>query len=103
MLKLTDQAAQQIRHSAEQNGMSHLALRIAAKKNPDGTIDYLMGFDEIKEEDILLTSKEVALVIEEMHEELLSGTVIDFVELEPGDFRFIFMNPNDANYTPPVE
>jgi iron-sulfur cluster assembly protein len=42
-------------------------------------------------------------VIEEMHKELLSGTVIDFVELEPGDFHFIFMNPNDANYTPPVE
>lgn len=103
MLKLTTQAAQQVLHSAEQNGMKGLALRIAAKKNADGTIQYLMGFDEIKEEDVLLTSKEVDIVIEEMHKELLSGTVIDFVELEPGDFRFIFMNPNDANYTPPIE
>jgi len=24
------------------------------------------------------------------------GTTLDFVELEPGDFRFIFINPNEA-------
>jgi iron-sulfur cluster assembly protein len=32
---------------------------------------------------------------------LLNGTTIDFVEIEPGKHHFIFMNPNDANYTPP--
>lgn len=103
MLKLTDQAAQQIRHSAQQTNMENMALRIAAKKNPDGTIHYMMGFDDIKEEDVLIHSKEVDIVIDELHKELLGGTVIDFVELEPGDFRFIFMNPNDANYNPPTE
>jgi iron-sulfur cluster assembly protein len=34
---------------------------------------------------------------------LLEGTLLDYVELEPGDWRFTFMNPNDANYTPPPE
>jgi iron-sulfur cluster assembly protein len=28
---------------------------------------------------------------------------LDYVELTPGDFRFIFMNPKDANYSPPKE
>ena len=33
---------------------------------------------------------------------LLEGTTLDYVELEPGEHQFIFMNPNDANYTPPA-
>jgi iron-sulfur cluster assembly protein len=26
---------------------------------------------------------------------------MDYVELEPGSWQFIFMNPNDPNYKPP--
>jgi iron-sulfur cluster assembly protein len=32
---------------------------------------------------------------------LLSGMTLDFVEIEPGSFQFIFMNPNDPEFTPP--
>jgi iron-sulfur cluster assembly protein len=35
--------------------------------------------------------------------ELLKGATLDFVELEPGQFNFIFMNPNDPEYVPPKE
>ena len=35
--------------------------------------------------------------------ELLNGTVLDYVELESGQFNFIFMNPNDPHYQPPTE
>ena len=28
---------------------------------------------------------------------------LDYVELEPGAFQFIFQNPNDVNYAPPSE
>ena len=34
---------------------------------------------------------------------MLRGATLDFVELEPGDFQFIFLNPNDPNYVPPVK
>ena len=40
-------------------------------------------------------------MISETSRPLLEGTTIDYVELEPGEFQFIFMNPNDANYSPP--
>ncbi len=26
---------------------------------------------------------------------------MDYVELEAGTYNFIFLNPNDANYSPP--
>jgi len=31
---------------------------------------------------------------------LLRGTIIDYVELDPGKFEIIFVNPNDPNYKP---
>jgi iron-sulfur cluster assembly protein len=32
---------------------------------------------------------------------LLDETVLDYVELEQGDFQFIFLNPKDPSYKPP--
>ena len=55
-----------------------------------------MGFDNARKGDLALTSEGIALVVAEEHRDLLAGMTLDFVELEPGDFRFIFINPNDA-------
>lgn len=103
MFKLTEQAAEQVRKSAEAGGTSGLALRIAASRNADGAIDYRIGFDDIGEGDTHLTSEGIDIVIGQTDRELLNGTVMDYVEIEPGEFRFIFMNPNDPNYSPPTE
>ena len=103
MFKMTQRAAQQVFHSAKESHMEGLALRIAAKRLPDGSIEYGMGFDDIHEEDILIHSKGVEIIFDATHKELLSGTVMDFVELEPGDFQFIFLNPNDPHFVPPQE
>jgi len=67
-----------------------LALRIAAKVDPDGSLQYGMGFDEPKDEDMRLDLAGVAIVIGGESQELLSDTVLDFVELTPGEFNFIF-------------
>lgn len=103
MFKVTQRAAQQIVHAAKESQTEGLALRIAAKRHSDGSIEYGIGFDQSHEEDILINSKGVEIVFDTLHQELLSGTVMDFVELEPGDFRFIFLNPNDPNFIPPQE
>lgn len=95
MIKVTPQAAEQIRQAATQNDAEALFLRIAARRGVDGSIQYGMGFDEQSEEDQLVNSEGVTVIIAPGHEELLSGAVLDFVELNPGDFRFIFINPND--------
>ena len=42
-----------------------------------------------------MPSEGVALVVAPAHLDLLDGMTLDYVELEAGDFRFIFINPND--------
>lgn len=103
MFKVTPQAAQQVKFAAEQGGTSGMALRLAAQQRPDGSIDYRMGFDEATEDDIRFDSEGVQIVIAPEFVPLLDTATLDFVELEPGDSQFIFLNPNDANYAPPVE
>lgn len=102
MITITPEAAKQIRHSAKEGHLEGLALRVAAKRNDDGSIHYGMGFDdEGREEDLRFTSEGIDVVIAPVSIDLLTGTVIDFVELDSGERNFIFMNPNDPNFTPP--
>ncbi|MEJ2142526.1 MAG: iron-sulfur cluster assembly accessory protein [Gammaproteobacteria bacterium] len=104
MIKVTPEAAKQITESAKQAQSEGLALRIAAKRKDDGTIDYMMGFDDANyDEDIEVTSEGVKLVTGADYVELLNGMTIDFVEIEPGQYNFIFLNPNDPSYQPPSE
>ncbi len=104
MITVTPSAAGQIRLSAKQGQMDGLAMRIAATRNPDGSIHYGMGFDDNRlEGDIHITSQGIDVVVSGSSMLLLSGTTLDYVEIEPGLFQFIFMNPNDPNFTPPDE
>ena len=103
MITLTPAATAQIRLSAEQGDMQGLAMRIAAKRNPDCSIHYAMGFDDnLIEGDSHIDADGVEVVISEASLGLLEGMTVDYVEIEPGTFQFIFLNPNDANYSPPA-
>ena len=103
MFKVTKAAAGQIRDSAQSGDAEELALRIAASRKSDGAIEYQMGFDEVGIDDVLLNSRGVDVVFANAQKELLNGTVLDYVEIEPGAFRFIFRNPNDPHYRAPAE
>lgn len=104
MITVTPPAAEQIRLSARQGRMEGLAMRIAATRNPDGSIHYGMGFDDNElEGDVHITSQGITLVVSGSSMLLLSGMTLDFVEIEPGSFQFIFLNPNDPTFTPPPE
>jgi iron-sulfur cluster assembly protein len=103
MFTVTKAAASQIRTSAHHSDTEELALRVAASRKSDGAIEYQMGFDEVGVEDVLLNSRGVDVVFASAQKELLNGTVLDYVEIEPGQFRFIFMNPNDPHYQAPTE
>jgi iron-sulfur cluster assembly protein len=96
MFTLTSTAAQQILKAAQESGAENLALRVAARMEPDGSIGYGMGFDDTGDNDMRLQIEDVAVVIAEHHIQLLEDTVLDFVELEPGDFNFIFINQREA-------
>jgi iron-sulfur cluster assembly protein len=103
MITITPRAADQIRWSAQQSQSETLALRIAARITPEETIDYGMGFDVIQEDDIRIASQGIQIIVAPGGQELLHGVMIDYVELEPGEWQFIFHNPNDPNYKSPKD
>ena len=103
MITLTPEAAKQIRLSAKESNLEGLPLRLAATRNPDGSLHYGMGFDDVKEMDTTYTSEGVDIIVSEVSRDLLNGMTVNYVELEPGKYQFIFENPNDPNYTAPTE
>ena len=103
MLKLTIEAAEQIRRAATDSDVDKLALRVAAKRGADGAIEYGMGFDAERAKDLQFLSEGVTILVSPHSKELLMGTVLDFVEIEPGEFQFIFINPADAAAPPTAE
>jgi iron-sulfur cluster assembly protein len=96
MFTLTSAAAQQIQKAAQDSGSHDMALRVAARMEPDGSIGYGMGFDDTGDNDMRLEIEDVSVVIAEHHVQLLEDTVLDFVELESGEFNFIFINQREA-------
>ncbi|MCB1786780.1 MAG: iron-sulfur cluster assembly accessory protein [Chromatiaceae bacterium] len=103
MFKVTPQAAKQVKVAAEQGGTVGMALRLAAQQRADGSIDYRMGFDEATEDDIRFSTEGVQIVMAPEYVPLLDAATLDFVELQPGEAQFIFLNPKDPNYVPPAE
>jgi iron-sulfur cluster assembly protein len=101
MFKVTEAAADQVRRAAQQSGTEGMALRLAARQKADGSIDYLMGFDDAKEDDIRFNTEGVEIIMAPEDAPLLDQTVMDFVELDEGQHQFIFLNPKDSGYVPP--
>jgi iron-sulfur cluster assembly protein len=94
MFTMTPGAAEQIRVAAEMQD-DNPALRVAARIDDDGQMSYGMGFDEERENDLILECEGVRLLISPLSQGLLEDTTLDFVELRPGEFQFIFINPKD--------
>lgn len=104
MFTVTPAAAEQIRNSAKQGQMEGMPLRIAARQDPDGSLQYAMGFaDAQTDEDLSTVSEGITIVISPSSYEFIKGTTLDYVELEQGQHHFVFMNPNDPSYVPPTE
>ncbi len=103
MFKLTEAAAKQVQVAAREGGAEGMALRMAAQRTEDGSIQYLMGFDEGSEADFRASSHGVTVLIAPEYLPLLNGATMDYVEMEQGEHRFIFLNPNDDNYIEPIK
>lgn len=101
MITVTPQAAAQIAKSAQQAGTDSACLRLAARLDDKGVIEYGMGFDDKAEGDTQVVSSEVTILVAPGSVELLSGATLDFVEINSGEWRFIFINPNDPSHKAP--
>ena len=96
MISLTPEAAAHIRDSATQGQMADLPLRVAVTRREDGSFHYALGFDDInRQDDHKFESEGIEIVVAPQSMELLTGTIIDYVDLE-GSKEIIFINPNDA-------
>ncbi|HMM87202.1 MAG: HesB/IscA family protein [Gammaproteobacteria bacterium] len=94
-LDVTDAALEQIRTAALQGRAVGMALRVAARRAGDGSIDYGMGFDDTHDDDEPLQFDDVTVVVAQGSRDLLRGTTLDWVEIAPGERRFIFIPPRD--------
>jgi len=101
MITVTPQAAEQIARSAQQAGPGEACLRLAARLDDKGVIEYDMGFDDTAEGDTKVAANGVTLLISPGSVELLTGATLDYVEINPGEWRFIFINPNDPSHKAP--
>ncbi len=100
---LTERAAVRIQEQLPKDEEG-VALRLAARRLEDGSFHYAMGFDDQhREGDQRFSVQKIPLVIGADSLALIRGMTVDFAELEPGETRFVFLNPNDPAYKPPTE
>lgn len=103
MFTLTPAAAEQIiRAAAEQStGNRPPMLRVAAKYDEhDGELVYGMGFDDQRDDDLVVDGGGINILIAPRSQPLLEGTTLDFTEVQPGEFQFVFFA---SCATPPAE
>ncbi len=104
MIKVSESAYQQILRSMEKGDAQGLGLRVAARKEKDGGFQYAMGFDEIKDDDVVTEERDVKIVYAQSMAPLVQGMTIEFDVVEGADEpQFIFLNPNDPAFVPPSE
>lgn len=102
MIIITPQAAEQILKSAQQQAdLKEVYLRLAARLGDEGSIEYGMGFDDKAEDDLQVVAHGIKVLISPGSVELLAGATLDYVEINPDEARFIFINPNDPSHKPP--
>ncbi len=95
MISLTPEAAEHILDSAKQGNMANMPLRVAVTRREDGSFHYALGFDDInREDDHKFESEGIQIVVAPQSMALLTGTIIDYVDLD-GSKEIIFINPND--------
>ena len=96
MINLTPSAAAQIAEATKQAGADNMALRIAARVNDAGMLEFGMGFDEERNNDTTVESNGVTLLVNGSSAQYLEGITIDYTEVAPGESRFVFMMPNQG-------
>jgi iron-sulfur cluster assembly protein len=96
MLTLTAAAIAQVRAALAAADDQNLALRAAARMT-DGGIEYALGLDEPRDQDVeVLIDETITVLVSPPSAALLDATVIDFAEVEPGDPRFVFFRAEAA-------
>lgn len=87
MFTLSPAAAEAIVRAADSDPV---CLRIAAKIDDDGELVYGMGFDDEREDDLVIESHGLILLIAPPSQPHLETALLDFVEVHAGEYQFVF-------------
>jgi iron-sulfur cluster assembly protein len=93
MFTLSTVAAEQVSRAAQEQP-DNPALRVAAKFDVDGELVYGMGFDSERDDDLILDIHGIRVLIAPPSQSLLDEATLDFVEVQSGEFQFIFTHTN---------
>jgi iron-sulfur cluster assembly protein len=96
MLNLTETAAEQVRQAATQSAADDMALRVAARMNDEGEIEFGLGFDAVDEADIVIDAHGVKVLVAPSSQPLLTDITLDFSEVAPGEMSFVFLRANSG-------
>jgi Fe-S cluster assembly iron-binding protein IscA len=102
MITVTEAAAERIRAALAESEDSELALRAAARRAADGSIEYAIGLDERRERDTEVACGDLTVLVSPPSLALVDGLVIDFGEVEPGQSAFLFYRAADLPAAPPA-
>lgn len=92
LVTITPAAIEQLRVALAAADDPELGLRAAARRTPDGEVEFGMGLDEPRDQDEQIeVDAGIKLLVSVASRELIAGTQIDYVEIEPGEFRFVFV------------
>lgn len=102
MIQVTPSAVRQIHLAAEDSGADGMSLRVAAHFDERANeIQYGIGFDEARENDETIELYGITFLVSPLSRDAVVNLTIDYVEIEPGDFRFIFIHPDDGESCAP--
>lgn len=93
MFTVTPAAAEEILAAATRSDAAGMALRVAARQVDDGSIEYGMGFDEVRDDDEPVDFAGLTVLVGAPSRPLLAATVLDYVEVAPGEHDFVFLEP----------
>jgi len=79
-LAISARAAQAVRRAAAASGAEGMALRVAAKREADGSVLLGIGFDDERTNDDLIETAGVTLLVSHHSRDLLEDMVLDFVD-----------------------
>jgi iron-sulfur cluster assembly protein len=102
MLDISPSAVAEILAAAIRSDAAGLPLGVAARALPDGSIGYGMGFDDEREHDESIVFDGLVVLVGAKSQALLARAQLDYVEIEPGRFDFVFMQADVAAATTPA-
>lgn len=101
MFNITTAAVNEILAAAQRSDAAGMALRVAARPLDDGSIEYGMGFDDERENDETAEVDGLTVLLGARSRPYLVSTVLDYVEIEPGRFDFVFIPSEEPS--PPAD